>query len=77
MKRTHFRHYCKIGFFHLSVALWLLGCTPYLNNEVETALEFAGENRSELQHVLQHYQPPPERKSCMLPDNQYAFLLQL
>lgn len=67
MKRAYFtnlRYYCTIGIFSISVVLWLFGCTPYLDNEVEAALEFAGENRSELQKVLQHYHNNPLKEKA-------------
>lgn len=44
--------------------LLLTSCSEYMNDEskLEYALEFAGDNRNELERVISHYDDEPEKQ---------------
>lgn len=50
-----------VKYIQLFLLIFLTACSLYSNKQLDYALDFAGENRHELEKVLQHYSHDPEK----------------
>ena len=67
----------KFSWIFIIGVCWFASCTPN-PDRLKQALEFAGENRGELQKVLRHYEDDTlKSRACSFPDRKHDALLYL